>query len=258
MMDAPITEADIQAHVDGRLPPDRRAAVEAWLLSHPEEARRVASYRGQTDMLRAALGGIAEEPLPPELDLRLRAKSARRWNGHGRSALVASAAGLLLMGGAAGWTVRGWDAPTTVGTGALAREATASYQVYASDASRPVEMAAVQQVALDSWFSRRLGRPIAAPDLRGAGLSLIGGRLVATEHGPAGLYLYRNGRGDRIALYIRPMEVEGTDRMTARRTGDVAGWTWADDGLGFGVFGSGQAEFLHTTADMVRGQFRRT
>lgn len=256
MSSAPITEADLQAHVDGQLPPERAADVEAWLAERPDETARLLSYRSQRDALRAALDPVIEEPLPPELDLRLRERTGARWSEVRRAALAAGGAGLLLLGAAGGWALRGWSAPPTTGTAALAREAAASYAVYANDTARPVELAADQRRTLDDWFSARLSRPIAAPNLESAGLRLIGGRLVATDHGPAGLYLYRDAAGRRVALYVRTMEVDGTDRMTRREQGDVRGWTWADNGLGFGVFGAAPEDFLHSAADQVRAQYR--
>lgn len=259
MTDVPVTEAEIQAHVDGRLPPERAAAVDAWLAKRPEEASRVASYRAQRDALRAALDPVLDEALPAALDLRLREAAPAGRGGFGRSALAASMAGLLLLGGAGGWTLRGLDTPAPAGTAALAREAAASYTIYADDRARPVELAADQRRTLDAWLSRRLSRPIAAPDLGAAGLRLIGGRLLPTEHGPAGLYLYQNAAGERIALYLRIMKSDDkTDRMTRRDEDGVRGWTWADDGLGFGVFGAAPGDFLHSTADMVRAQYQRT
>lgn len=254
MTDALVTEAELQAHVDGRLPAEREAAVVEWLADKPLEAARLHSYRTQRDALRAAMAPVADEPLPPELDLRFGTQPRRAWRGHAMAA--ASMAMLFLAGGGTGWALRDWSAPPSAGTAALAREAAASYAVYANDSQRPVELAASDQRELDGWFSERLSRPVRAPDLSAAGLALIGGRLVPTDHGPAGLYLYRDAAGSRIALYVRPMQVEGTDRMTRREEGGVRGWTWADDGLGFGVFGTSSGDHLHHAADMVRAQFR--
>jgi len=257
MSETPVTEAELQTHVDGRLPPERAAAVEAWLADRPEDAQRISSYRSQRDALRAALDPVQDEPLPLALDLRIREPARQRWTGARRSLMAASATGLLLLGGTGGWTLRDWSAPPSVGTAGLAREAISSFAVYASDSTRPVELAADHQRTLDGWFSERLSRPVSAPNLEAAGLHLIGGRLVASEHGPAGLYLYRNAAGESVALYVRPMEVEKTDRMTSRGGRGVRGWTWADDGLGFGVFGSAPDAYLHDAANLVRAQFRR-
>jgi anti-sigma factor RsiW len=260
MSDGSVTEAELQAHVDGRLPPEREAAVSVWLTTHPEEAARLLAYRTQRDAMRAALDPIADEPLPPSLDLRMREALRPHWSRQPRPAIAASMAALLLLGGAGGWMLRGWSAPPSVGTAALAREAVASYSVYASDTVHPVEIAARERGALDGWLSARLLRPIKAPDLRGAGLELIGGRLVASEHGPAGLYLYRYADGGRVAVYVRPMKVDRTDNMIPRQEGGVRGWTWADDGMGFGIFSgkSNGGDALHDVADMIRTQFERT
>ncbi len=37
-----VTDGELHAYVDGELPPNRSEAVEAWLASHPEDARGVA------------------------------------------------------------------------------------------------------------------------------------------------------------------------------------------------------------------------
>lgn len=253
-----VTEAELQAYVDGRLSESRQTVVSAWLAERPEETARIETYRQQRDALRLALASVVEEPLPTELDFHLRGhRGPARWSARGM-AVAASIALALVIGGGSGWMLRGWGAPTTVGTVALAREAAASYAVYANDTDRPVEIAGSDQQMLDDWFSRRLSRPIRAPDLGPVGFQLIGGRLVATDFGPAGLYLYRDASDNRVALYVRPMRVQGNDRMTKRNVGLVRGWTWANDGLGFGMFGEIADDQLHRTADMARAQFTST
>ncbi len=39
----PVMDDELHAYVDGELPADRRAAVEAWLATHPDDAARVAA-----------------------------------------------------------------------------------------------------------------------------------------------------------------------------------------------------------------------
>ena len=254
MSDDPITEADLQAWVDGQLTPERAEQIAAWLAVHPEDARRLETYRAQTATLREAFAPIAAEPLPPRLDLRL--YTARDRPAARRAMAAAGMTAMLLTGAASGWMLRDLTGPATVGTAALAREAAASYAVYADDSVRPVEISATDLPALNAWFSKRLSRRIAAPDLRAAGLRLVGGRLVATEHGAGCFYLYVDGAGQRIALYIRPMEFQGTDSMVRRNQDGVRGWTWADDGLGFGVFGARSEQSLRAFANAVRESVR--
>ena len=258
MNDKPVTEADLQAHVDDRLSPEQVDIVENWLAARPAEAARISDHRRQRDALRSALDPVIYEPLPAALDLSLR--SSQRPGPFPVSAWLAVAASLalFLIGGASGWMLKSWQMPASVGTAAVAREAAASYAVYAGDDVRPVEITAGQSDKLDQWFSQRLSRPVRAPDLHSAGLTLIGGRLIATEHGAAGLYLYRYADGTRVAVYVRPMEVDGNARMQHRDEQGVTGWTWADDGLGFGVFGGGGSSALHGAADLVRAQYDRT
>jgi len=64
-----IAEEDLQAYIDGALSRDRRVAVAQYLLAHPDVARRVGAYAIQRVMLRAALADLADEMVPPQLDL---------------------------------------------------------------------------------------------------------------------------------------------------------------------------------------------
>ncbi|RZK91146.1 MAG: anti-sigma factor, partial [Methylobacterium sp.] len=64
---APISEDDLAAWVDGRLPPRRRAVVEAYLAAHPDVDSRLARYREQEAALAGALRAKFEEPLPGRL-----------------------------------------------------------------------------------------------------------------------------------------------------------------------------------------------
>ena len=50
----PITEADLQAYIDGRLAQGRRTEIEAWLATRPDEAERIAQVRSQRDKIGRA------------------------------------------------------------------------------------------------------------------------------------------------------------------------------------------------------------
>jgi anti-sigma factor RsiW len=160
----------------------------------------------------------------------------------------------LGLGGVGGWNLRGTSQAPHGGIAALAREAASSYQVYAADPTRPVEMPASDAAQLVSWISQRLGRPITLPDLAPAGYRFIGGRLIATEHGPAGLFLYDDAGRERIAVMVRPMAVERNTPMSAHEQGGVAGYAWSDQGLGYSVVAPASAPDIHPVADEVRRQ----
>ena len=251
----PITEDDLHAYVDQALEPERRAEVATYLDEHPDVAERIGAFADQRDLLRAALAPIADEPLPPELNLsriieqRARRPSVLRW---------AMAAMLFLsIGGLGGWTMRGVLQASPEGLVALAQEATASYNVYAPDRVRPVEVRASDSAELVQWVSDRLHHPVKVPDLATSGYRLMGGRLVATQHGPAAMFMYDDDHGSRLVVMTRPMSsADQNAPMTPQTHGDVGGFTWADGGVGYSLVGQAAPESLRPIANEVRKQAR--
>jgi anti-sigma factor RsiW len=175
----------------------------AYLEAHQDVAQRLAGYREQRETLRAALGPIAEEPVPAQLDLARMIEARNRRGFASRWAMAAAAAVLLCVGGASGWLMRSATETPLSGVTALAQEAAESYAVYAPDHVRPVEIRAADRSELLDWVSQRLGRQVAVPDRTGSGFRFMGGRVVATAHGPAAIFMYDNDRGTRL---VHPSE----------------------------------------------------
>src|ERR1700719_1880932 len=110
--DLPVAEDELHAYVDGELPPDRLAGVEAWLATHPQDMARVAAWRSLADAIRARYGDVATEPVPARLSLRQIERAGRSWRGEraGRSwrgIAAAAAVAAFVAGGLAGWSARG-------------------------------------------------------------------------------------------------------------------------------------------------------
>jgi anti-sigma factor RsiW len=233
----PIREDELQAYVDGRLDDARRAAVEQYLAGSPQDASRVATYARQRDTLRAVLGNGDAQPLPPELNLsRLVENRLRR-----RRAPWRIAAGLALalgLGAAGGWLL---GRPGNAGRDAVAmllleNQAMATHAVYTADPRRPVELGAADKDHMSTWLSNRLRRHVVAPDLSSLGYSLIGGRLLATEHGgAAALFVYENQAGVRLSVLMRPMAPDLHATRTDMRRGDVSLCAWIAKGMGYAV-----------------------
>jgi anti-sigma factor RsiW len=247
----PISEDDLHAYVDQALDPSRMAEVAAYLEQHADVAERVEGYARQRDALRAALAPLAEAPIPPELDLRRMAAGRRRpsmpW-------LQAAAAALLLtVGGAGGWMLHGM-VPNRGGIVSLAQEAADNYAVYAADGVHPVEFTADDRAELVSLASRRLNRPVAVPELSALGFTFMGGRVLATEHGPAVMFMYDNGNGTRLLLLSRAMAADKDAPIALHRLGTVAECAWADNGIGFSLAGHAGKDTLHPLADEIRKQ----
>lgn len=252
MSHRPISEDDLHAYVDRALEPEREAEVAAYLQDHPDVAKRVADYSDQRSWLRDALAPIAGEPLPPQLNLSRIIESGRRRSVPSFRWAIAAML-MLAIGGLGGWVVRGAAEPTG-GIGALAQEASASYQVYASDRIRPVELRDSTELA--AWVSGRLRQPVKLPDLSKSGYRFMGGRVVPTAHGPAAMFMYDDDRGDRLVVLTRPMTSDQNAPMAPHASGNVGGFSWADDGMGYSLVGPGAAETLRPLADEVRKQAR--
>ncbi|WP_050632086.1 anti-sigma factor family protein [Bradyrhizobium viridifuturi] len=250
MSNRPISEDDLHAYVDHALEPERQAEVAAYLESHPDVARRVASFSDQRTMLRAALAPIAEEPLPPQLNLSRIIESKRRRPASFRWAIAAML--MLAIGGVGGWAIRGATEGPAGGLAALAQEASDSYKVYASDRTRPVELR--DSAELVQWVSNRLQQPVKLPDLTKSGYRLMGGRVVPTAHGPAAMFMYDDDHGERLVVLTRPMTSDQNAPMAAHSGGDVAGFSWADGGTGYSVVGPRSVEALRPLANEIRKQ----
>jgi anti-sigma factor RsiW len=248
----PVAEEDLHAYVDGALDDERRATVDRYLQAHPDVAERVAAYIAQRQALRAAFAALGSEPLPPQLNLA-RLVEARLVRRHKPWRSIAAVALALALGGAAGWWA-GSRPPT--GIDALAREAGASYAVYAADKHRPVEIRAAQREDLTRWVSNRLNRPVAAPDLSALGYELLGGRLVASTHGAAALFMYENANGRRLILYIRPMSAGETTPIAPIDIGDMDGCAWIERGVGYSLIAAETYDRLLELSRYVRQEVR--
>lgn len=251
----PVTEEDLHAYVDAVLDASRREEIEAYLQAHPEIASRVQGYLRQRNALRAMLSPIAEEPIPPEISLARLVEIRRNpaWVTQWRA--IAAAVLLFGLGSASGWTMHGMSDSQPTGITALAREAAYNYAVYGPDDLHPVEFNAADQGKLVDWISHRLNTPITVPDLSASGYRFMGGRLVATEFGPAGLLMYGNGHGLRLVMLIRQMKKDkNTSSMSQSNDNGTTAFTWARDGVGYSVAGSTSADVLHPIANEVRQQ----
>jgi anti-sigma factor RsiW len=252
MSNRPITEDDLHAYIDQHLAPERQAQVAAYVAAHPDVAQRIAAFSDQRDDLRTALAPVADEPLPARLNLSRIMENRRQRI----SPLWWAIAAMLLIsiGGAGGWIARGSIPFSSSGLAALAQEAADSYKVYAPDRVRPVEFRASEGPQLVQWLSNRLNQQVRVPDLTTAGYRLMGGRLIATSHGPAAMFMYDDDHGDRLVVLTRPMAADKNAQMTPQSREDIAGFTWADGGMGYSLVGRSAVESLRPIANEVRRQ----
>jgi anti-sigma factor RsiW len=254
--DRPISSDELHAYVDDRLDADRRLAVERCLDTQPELARRVAAYRTQRDGLRAAFAPLAASPIPPQLNLNhlLEARLRQRPIWWRAAAVVVLCLGL---GGAVGWYVGSSPRPSRneLAMSLLQQQAMASHVVYADDRRHPIEVTAADSEHLSQWLSNRLRRSVAPPDLSPLGYRLLGGRLLATEHGgAAALFVYDDADGHRLTVLFRPMAPELRAVRTDGTQGPLNSCAWIASGMGYAVVAAEANQTLDQIADQVRQQ----
>ena len=148
--DSPVTEDELHAYIDGELPADRMEAVTTWLAAHPEQAVTVASWRAQSERIRARYGAILEEVVPERLTLDQVIRSDRA---NGRSWKIFAAAAALVAffaGGATGWFAHGASVGTRTSSFAVANEALDAYKLYVVEVRHPVEVPGTERSAHDT------------------------------------------------------------------------------------------------------------
>jgi anti-sigma factor RsiW len=251
MMDheAPVTEDELHAYVDGELPADRQAAVESWLAAHPEDAARVSAWRAQADAIKARYAAVALEPIPPRLDLARLRRLERRWIRPAAAAVLAA----FLIGGALGWFGR-----EVLDSGAaLAKTVTSdaidAHQLYVVEVRHPVEVPGAEAAHLVQWLSKRLGYDVRAPDLGSIGLKLVGGRLLPGPNGAAGFLMYEGPSGERFTLYSSRWDAPET-ALHYRVAGQVAAFYWVDDKKAYVMSGPADRERLLKVAQSAYDQ----
>jgi anti-sigma factor RsiW len=229
-----VSELDLQAYADGKLPEERRAAVAAWLAAHPDDAERMESYRRLSEELRSTYEGVLDEPVPERLRRALRPARVRR------VAMIALWVGLgAALGGIAGWHLYSTQTPPTAAADpadSMARRAAVAHATYSPEVRHPVEVGADQEAHLVKWLSKRLGTQLRAPQLESVGYSLVGGRLLPGENGPVAHFMYQCNRGTRVTLYVRGDM--GSNRSTAfryAREGNVGVFYWVDSKMGYAL-----------------------
>lgn len=250
-----IGEDDLQAFIDDRLDDSRRAEVEAHLAHHPETAERVAAERRQRAMLRGQLAAKFAEPVPARLRIA-NIRAARRGGWAGKVRLAAAALVIFVVGAAGGWFANSLvpvSAPVAQTT-SVAQGATAAYRTFVVEVAHPVEVGAAQETHLLQWLGKRLGRPLAAPDLSRFGYKLMGGRLLPAGSAAAAQLMYDDASGRRLTVYVRA--ASGTETaFRFQQEGDAATFAWIDQGFGFAVTAMASRDELLPIAEAVYQKF---
>ena len=248
-----FTDDDLHAYVDNRLDAARRAEAEAWLQSHPADAERALAYRQQNDMMQAMFKPVLSEPLP----LRMFAQAHRQK--FQQSLRYAAMIGGMVLSGLLGWTLRDAEKPPRQQPAmAMVSRAALAHAVYTPEVLHPVEVSYEQEEHLTKWLSKRLGSNIKAPHLADAGYELMGGRLLPGNQGPVAQFMYQDGRGVRLTLYIsNKMTDKGEAAFRFAQEGKIGVFYWIDEDLGYALSGELDKSDLLKVANNVYKELNR-
>jgi anti-sigma factor RsiW len=203
-------------------------------------------------LLHERFDPVLVEPVPARLHLR-----RPQWLG------FAQAAAILVVGIAIGlamplaWRVApdGGMAASSALARALPARAARAHLVYAAEVRHPVEVDASQQEHLVAWLSKRLGTKLKVPVLADEGYELLGGRLLPGPEGPVAQFMYQEGAGKRLTLYVSARaRDEGQTAFRFAREGSVSVFYWIDGNWGYALSGEVDRPLLSRLSTSVYRQ----
>lgn len=252
-----ITEADLHAYADGRLPPERRAGIEAFLAANPERAAEVANWQRQNEAIEALFAPAGKEPIPDRLRPAAIARG-RAANSNTRWTQVAAALVLVALGGTLGWVGRDVVTPTEAASDALIQSAVIAHSLYVKENRHAVEVAGSDREHLVTWLSNRVTQPVTPPDLSAEGFNLVGGRLLPPVEnaptGPAAQLMYENAAADRLTVYVTAALPGGKPAYEFTTRSALDAFYWANDQITCTVVGDLPDEQMQTVAKKIYQQ----
>lgn len=228
--------------IDGELPEAEAREVAERVTGDEALSRKLDHYREINRRLREAYDD--EVPVPERL---LIAATVRRGLSFGR---VAAAMAWLLVGGVLGFLLHDRYAGSDY-VRPLTVEAAYAHTVYVPEVRHPVEVNADEREHLNAWLSKRLNRPIAAPDLRAAGYALVGGRLLPDAYRPAAQFMFEDEAGRRITLYVRHALDTRKTSFRHAESGELGIVYWVDEGLAYALTAAAGKGELIAAAQLV-------
>lgn len=261
-----FSDTDLSAWLDGELDDERRAQIDAWLREQPEMAARARLWAADRDALRARLGPVLDEAVPPALMHKVWQLHARPdWPQAAVAAGVLVAGALLGAGGMWQWQsqrsarlVAAAQSANAAGTPAgWVQRAALAHSVYVPEPRHAVEVKA-QEEHLARWLTRRIDIPVKLFDLRDEGFELVGGRLLPDATGKSAQLMYEsldpNAPKQRVTVYLRKPDSGAPTAFSYRQQGELGQFYWVEAGAGYALVGALPKERLLALAQAIYRQ----
>lgn len=244
-------DLDLMAYVDGTLPPEKMAEIEAR-LAHDADARdAVAQWRHHDNLIRQVACAADQQPSSfqiARLERELAAKlKTRRWRAR---LLVPSlqriAASALIF--AAGWAANGYFASpgSMLGTSLpqFVDPTVRGHYAYKQAAFEHASFGADDIDGALDWMSEQMQAKIDSPRLARLGYEVESARLIIDEDIPIAVFYFRNAEDERVTVSMTPRRSD----HPAYRLRVV---NMADDNM---AYWSGDALHYTVVANVERGQ----
>lgn len=205
------------AYVDGELDDNAALDIERAIAADPKLREDVEIFRTTAMLLRAACGErhYREAPATPRRPQRGRTRAVRI-----TALAVAASVTLALAGFGAGLA---WD---NSGADALLDEVAEYHGVFSHETTHLAEVPAAKPDVFAQWMSERLGVPVSAPDLRAAGLTYAGGRMLVIDGAPVADFLYVRPDGPPVAFCVARNDADAAPlAVTTKESLEVAHWS---------------------------------
>lgn len=232
-----ISEADLQAFVDGELDADRVAEIEQYLAAHPQLAERVSDYIEQSRAIRDAVTRDAWTPtvltmmLVERLARRLRWLRLRSYLGGG--ALAAAAVAVGWFGHSMAINPGGELAPSHPAFVEEAAEAHATVEALALALNEATDLTASQAAdILHSIAGEQVSLDAIADQW-----PITGALVVPWDDGTAVELIHITPQGEVVSLFVAVPDHPGDVRPTSTRMDTVNMAYWQSNRIAFALSG---------------------
>ncbi|MEM7405839.1 MAG: hypothetical protein AAF458_11140 [Pseudomonadota bacterium] len=255
-MNSHLSDAHLIRFLDGRLPADEHAAIEAALATDPALADRLAALHVDTTAIGPAFETLLDNA--PEVDFASMEHAAdpprESTLGRGRLSLAASLVVAAVLGAllASVWQEPRQDTPRDERWHA---DVVTYHKLYVPETVAPLE-ASVR--SLNSQFERVANAlSLDIPEALGrlADVEFKRAQVLGFEGTPLAHLTYQSAAGKPIALCFLKLPGAGTSVPVTSRQRGLAAVTWEQAGLGFIIVGDVDAKTLEALAKAASEAF---
>ncbi|MCU0800597.1 MAG: anti-sigma factor [Rhodobacteraceae bacterium] len=248
-----LTEDRLLAYFEGNLSPDEARDLARLLQDDAGAQALLAEWAAQNDALASLYPVASDDPVPARLTDVIRHARAAAARPARPGLRVAAMVALLAVGAGTGWLARDLAGPAPTAP-PLLQAALAAHATYVIETRHAVEVPASDSAHMNSWMSKRLGRAMQPPDLAASGFQLLGGRLLPGEGGTAALYMYEDGAGQRVTLYILPRRLDDPGPVATPADAPTQSVIWVGQDISCAVVGDLPRPVLQRLATSIWDQ----